>query len=113
MSGKFKLQELEKCSAVLHRDWKLQGALMGRSARFLLFGRLLFISGDLQCHAELSRGQRARLQPRTDSLEHSVQNEHQWIEQLDRVFQFNGFFKLCCWLNRDKRALRASASKFL
>ena len=113
MCYEIELQQLQKCSTVLHGNRELETAPVPSPALFLFGDRLIFVTGDLQSEPQLIRGQRARCKASANLFEHPVQDECQRLEQLDSIFQFNGFLKFGCRFGGDKRALGASVGQFL
>ena len=59
---------------------------------------------EFQCEAKFLRGQRARAQTRTELFEQAVEQESQWLEQDDGMFQLDRFFKHQRRFHRDQCA---------
>src|SRR5437588_2989079 len=81
---------------------------MPTPALFLFVGGLTFVASDFQLEPQLIGRQRSRCKARANLFEHPVQEECQRLEQLDGIFEFNGFFEFGCRFGGNKRALSAS-----
>lgn len=72
---------------------------------FLLIERLLFVLRQFHGQVQLIGRQRARLEPRTKLIEKAVQDKRQRLQQLHRIFQFDGFLKISWRFHGNQTAL--------
>src|SRR4029077_18306389 len=68
---------------------------------------------EFQGEAKFLRGQRARAQTRTELLEQAVEQESQWLEQDNGMFQLDRFFKYQRRFQGDECARSSATREFL
>src|SRR5712691_7313005 len=92
-------------------NWHIGFSLPGLLVNEILCGMATPVQFELQ--TQFLRGQGASRQASAKLIEHVLQQKSQWLQEHQRMFQFDGFLKNQRRIDRSQRASSASARQLL